>query len=106
MQHWDLKLNWCEIHIIETCFPDLFLSDELTFYLDNPVDARWVKSKQNYTCNNKGIKIRAWTAISSRRKHNCICMNKIWIPKIILKYLERLWRKERSQRYFKRWLIS
>ena len=48
MQHRNLRLNWCERHIIETCFPDLFFSDESAFYLDNHVGARWVKSKVNY----------------------------------------------------------
>ena len=38
-----IRLNWCERHLIETCFPDLFFSDEPTFYLDNPVGARWLK---------------------------------------------------------------
>ena len=48
IQHWNLRLNWCERHIIETCFPDLFFSNESTFNLDNSVGARWVKSKENY----------------------------------------------------------
>ena len=48
LQHRNLRLNWYERHIIETCFSDLFFSDESTFYLDNPVGARWVKSKENY----------------------------------------------------------
>ena len=48
MKYNAIRLNWCERHIIETCFPDLFFSDESTFYLDNPVGARWVKGKENY----------------------------------------------------------
>ena len=48
LKHRNLRLNWCERHIIATCFPDLFFSNELTFYLDNFVCARWVKSKENY----------------------------------------------------------
>ena len=48
IQQRNLRLNWCEKHIIGACFPDLYLSDEPIFYLDNPVDARWVKSKENY----------------------------------------------------------
>ena len=58
IQHRDLRLNWCKKHIIETCFPVLFWSDESTFYLDNPVGARWLKRKQNYMqAKNKGRKI-------------------------------------------------
>ena len=33
MKYNTIKLNWCESHIIETCFPDLFFSDESNFYL-------------------------------------------------------------------------
>ena len=67
--HQNLRLNWCERHLIETCFPDLFFSDESTFYLDNPVGARWVKDKENYIhAKNKGRKVGAWAAISSRGK--------------------------------------
>ena len=48
MQHRNLRLNWFERHIIETCFPHFFKRDESIFYLDNPIGARWVKSKENY----------------------------------------------------------
>ena len=48
IQHKNLRLNWCERHIIETCFPEHFFSNESTFDLDNPVGARWVKSKEKY----------------------------------------------------------
>ena len=41
-----IRLNWCERHIIETCFPDLFFSDESTSYLDNPVGARWLRVRK------------------------------------------------------------
>ena len=64
-----MRINWCERHIIETWFPNLFFSDESTFYLDNPVGARWVKRKENYIhAKNKGRKCGAWAAISSRGK--------------------------------------
>ena len=43
-----MRLNWSERHIIETCLPDIFFSDESIFYFDNPVVARWAKSKENY----------------------------------------------------------
>ena len=57
-------LNWCERHIIETCYLYLYFSDESTFYLDYPVGARWIKSKENYIhAKNKGRKIGAWSAI-------------------------------------------
>ena len=57
MKYNTISLNWCERHIIETCFPDIFFSDESTFYLDNPVDARWDKSEENYIiAKNKGRK--------------------------------------------------
>ena len=69
MNYNTIRLNWCEIHIIETCFPDLFFSDESTFYLDNPVGARWVKGKENYMhAKNKGREIRTWAEIRSRGK--------------------------------------
>ena len=55
IQHQNLRLNWCERHIIEICFPDLFISDESTFYLDILVGARWAKNKENYLhAKNKG----------------------------------------------------
>ena len=56
IQHQYLRLNWCERHIIETCFSDLFFSDESTFYLDNPTGARWVKGKENYIHTKKSKK--------------------------------------------------
>ena len=46
MKYNAIRLNWCERHIIETCFPDLFFSDESTFYLDNPVGARWLRVRK------------------------------------------------------------
>ena len=65
-----MRLKWCERHIIETCFPILFLSDESTFYLDDPVGAWWVKSNsKNYiNAKNKERKIMARPAIISRGK--------------------------------------
>ena len=61
-----MRLNWCERHIIETCFPDLFFSNDSTFYLDNPVGARWVKGKENYIQQKR--KFWAWAEISKRGK--------------------------------------
>ena len=66
--HQNLRLNWCERHIIETCFPDLFFSYESTFYLDNPIGARWIKSKITIYMQNLKEENGAWTAISSRGK--------------------------------------
>ena len=69
MKYNTIRLNWCERHIIETCFPDHLFSDESTFFLDNLVGARWVKGKENYIyAKNKGRKIGTWAAIISRGK--------------------------------------
>ena len=47
----------------------IFFSNESTFYYDNPVGARWVKSNENNIhAKNKGGKIEVWAAISSRGK--------------------------------------
>ena len=84
MNYNTIKLNWCERHIIETCFPDLFFSDKSTFYLDNPVGAWWVKSKESYIhTKNKWRKFGHGLQLAQEEKYQCICMNKILIHKII-----------------------
>ena len=83
IQHRNLRLNWCERHKIETCFSALFFCDESTFCLDKPVGARWVKSKEKiYTYKNKRRRIGHWLKLAQEENYHCICMNKIWKPKI------------------------
>ena len=62
---------------------DLFFSGESTFYLDNPVGARWVKSKQNYIHEKKlGRKLWHGLQLAQKEKDLCICMSKYEYPKL------------------------
>ena len=44
-----------------TNFYDIFFTDETSFYLENPVGARWLKDHDNLIFSKKkGRKIGAW----------------------------------------------
>ena len=55
IQHRNLRLNWRERHIVETCLTYHLFNDESTFYLDNSIGARWVKRKESYIHAKKNI---------------------------------------------------
>ena len=82
-----MRLNWREKYRIETCFPDLFFCDESTFYLNNPVGARWIKSKENYIhAKNKG---RNWGTGCNKLKRKSITVF-VWKNMNIKNYLKVL----------------
>ena len=98
-----MRLNWCERHLIETCFPDLFFSDESTFYLDIPVGARWVKDKENYIhAKNKGRKIGAWAEISSIGKTSLYFYEQNMNTENSIKYWKKLLKRWRNLEIFQK----
>ena len=64
-----MRENWWLRHMQNTNFYDIFFTDETSFYLDNPVGARWLKDHDNLIFSKKkGRKIGAWAAINANGK--------------------------------------
>ena len=66
-----------------------------------------VKGKENYIhAKIKEEKLGHGLQLDYEEKHQCICMDKIWIPKLFKSIGRGYWRDEGTQRYFLRRLIS
>ena len=81
-------------------------SDESTFYLDSPVGARWVKSKENYIhAKNKEKKSGHGLQLAREENITVFVWTKYEYSKLFKSIGRGYWRDEITQRYFNRFLI-